>query len=93
MLCVPHCGSCQDQRYVYFSLQLFQAPARVIMMHMQFPKGKQPPRGKEEDKEMEKDTAIKVFPDPDKMTNGHGFLDTSLKINSERTRDERKAQI
>lgn len=41
--------------------------------------------------EIEKDTAIKVFPDPDKMTNGHGFLDTSLKINSERTIDERKA--
>lgn len=43
--------------------------------------------------EVEKDTTIKVFPDPDKMTNGHGLLDTSLKISSVRTRDERKAYI
>lgn len=36
---------------------------------------------------MGKDKEIKVFPDPDKMTNGHGLLDSSLKINSERTRE------
>lgn len=36
---------------------------------------------------MGKDKEIKVFPDPDKMTNEHGLLDSSLKINPERSRE------
>lgn len=28
-----------------------------------------------------------MFPDPDRITNGHGLLDTSLKFNSERARE------
>lgn len=37
--------------------------------------------------EVGKDKEIKVLPDPDKMTNGHWLLDSSFKINSERTKE------
>ena len=36
---------------------------------------------------MGKDKEIKVFTDPDNMTNGHGLLDSSPKINPERIRE------